>query len=93
MECQNGRPECESSFITIKNDMKKKYKFNKKADAALAKFYKKTKANTAIDKRTALDRFFGGESNYSHHPTVEQKVAMMEYEWLHHCGLIEYVSV
>lgn len=71
--------------------MKKKYKFNKKADAALAKFYKDHGAETPQQQFVAMNNFFGGESCYSHNPTTEQKVSMMEYEYLGNLGLIKLV--
>ena len=68
-------------------------KYNEKADEFLAKFYKDHGAETPAQQYTALNNWFGGESSFSHNPTTEQKVSMMEYELLHRKGLIELVLV
>ena len=68
---------------------KRKYKFNKKADAALTKFYEEREAKTPEQKYVAMNNFFEGESCYSHNPTIEQKISMMEYEYLGNLGLIK----
>jgi hypothetical protein len=71
--------------------MKKKYKFNKKADAALTEFYKDHRAETPEQQFLAMNHWLGGETSFSHTPSVEQKVSMMEYEYLGNLGLIKLV--
>jgi hypothetical protein len=71
----------------------KKYKFNKKADAFLTKFYKGGNAATPHQQYDMLEGVLDGKHCFSHHPTIKQKVFMMEYELLHRCNLITLTLV
>ena len=71
-------------------------KFNEKADAYLDALYKSVGAvtpeqqfNTLLLKLGVEHQFIG----FSHNPTWEQKVAMLEYDILEREGLIEMVYV
>ena len=69
-----------------------KRKFSKNSDMELKKFYKRFHAETPSDKLIVLDRYFGGEACFSHEPTIEQKVAMLEYEWLFRNGVFDFIK-
>lgn len=76
--------------------MKKKYKYNKAADAYLNDFYKLLGSKTWQQKYNALELALGvvpGTQSYSHNPSWEQKVGMMEYELLEIHGLIRITYV
>jgi hypothetical protein len=71
-----------------------KYKYNKKADAALAKLYRSVGARSWHQKFNLLELTLGitpGSSCFSHKPTWEAKTGSLEYELLHRLELIELV--
>ena len=71
-------------------------KYNKKADKFLSDFYKSLGAKTWLQKFNALELRLGidpGSQCYSHEPTTQQKVGMMEYELLERMKLITLTYV
>lgn len=69
-------------------------KYNKKADKYLKEFYHSLGSRSWKQKLNALELRLGivpGSQCYSHEPTDQQKVGMMEYELLERMNLIELV--
>lgn len=74
------------------------FRFNEKADAALAAVYAEHKAETTSQKITCLDTILGGKSNFhgfggDGSVTDDQKLGCLEYEYLGNLGLIELTLV
>lgn len=76
--------------------MRKKYKYNKEADAFLTELYRSVGARTWLQRMNTLELKLGivpGSQCYSHEPTTAQKVGMMEYDLLGFHNLINLVLV
>jgi len=69
----------------------KLFRYNDKADKFLTDFYESVGAKTWEQKFNLLQLKLGGTNSFSHHPTWEQKVGMLEYELLEKERLIELV--
>ena len=72
-------------------------KYTEKADLFLEEFYKQFNAVTPEQKFEVLEqaneRLGHSRSCFSRNPTIEQKVAMLEYEILELAGVMDIVYV
>jgi hypothetical protein len=71
-------------------------KYNKEADKFLKALYSSVGAKTWLHKYNTLMLKLGiekGSQSFSHNPTTQQKVGMMEYELLERERLIELTYV
>ncbi len=76
--------------------MKRKYKYNKKADLFLKTLYGLMNAKTWKAKYDAIMLLRGidpDSQSFSHNPSWEQKVGMLEYELLWDEDLIKLILV
>jgi len=71
-------------------------KYNKKADEFLNQLYFIYEAETPDQKYDVLELeldIVPGTQSFSHNPTIQQKISMLEYELLNRNGLIELTLV